>query len=189
MAENKDIDPKEIELLVKKAQDGDTMAFSQLYDAYFTQIYRYVYYRVNKDDVDDLVAQVFMKAWDNLDKYKPTKGASFGAWVFRIAHNLVVDQYRTHRSISEIPADLADERNEVDPRHHTQLKLDQVQLKAALQGLKEVHRQVIVLKYINGFSNQEIAKVLKRKEGNVRILQFRALKELKKILRELGFKR
>ncbi|MBU1018405.1 MAG: sigma-70 family RNA polymerase sigma factor [Patescibacteria group bacterium] len=184
-----DLNPKEIDALVRKAQDGDTRAFSQIYDKYFTPIYRYIYYRANKADVDDIVAQVFMNAWDNLHKYQSAQGASFGSWVFRIAHNLVVDQYRKHRGISEIPTDLIDDRDEVDPRHQAQLKLDQVQLKSALQKLKESHRQVIVLKYINGFSNQEIAEVLKRKEGNVRILQFRALKELKKVLKEAGYKR
>lgn len=188
MPNKKDIDPKEIDALVKKAQDGDTDAFAQVYDVYFTHVYRYVYYRVNKDDVDDLVSKVFMKAWDKLHKYE-SRGVGFGAWIFRIAHNLVVDQYRTHRTIAEIPHDLADERSDVDPRHQAQLKLDQVALKGALQGLKESYRQVIVLKYINGLSNQEIAKILKCREGNVRILQFRALKELKKILQENGFKK
>ena len=187
MADKKEINPEEIDSLVKKAQDGDTTAFAKLYDTYFTQIYRYVYYRANKSEVDDLVAQVFMKAWDNIDKYQAQKGASFGAWVFRIAHNLVVDQYRTHRKIAEIPTDIVDERSEADPKHRAQLKLDQVVLKSALQRLKGAHRQVILLKYINGLSNQEIAQVMKCKDGNVRILQFRALKELKKIMEEIGF--
>ncbi len=178
---------KKIEELVKKAQAGDTDAFSYLYDEYFSHIYRYVYYRVNKEEVDDVVAQVFMKAWDNLGKFKIQKGATFGSWVFRIAHNLVVDSYRTHRGIVELPLDLKDERPVSDPQRTAQNKLNQVVLKKALSQLKEAYRQVIVLKFINGFSNQEIADILKRKEGNVRILQFRALKELKNVLSEMGY--
>ena len=183
---NKNINPEELEALVVKAQVGDTDAFSRIYDEYFSHIYRYVYYRTNKSEVDDLVARVFMKAWDNLGKYK-FKGASFGAWLFKIAHNLVVDQYRTHRSLEEIPADLVDERVSVDPKRIADNKLNQVVLKKALWSLKEVYRNVVVLKFINGFSNQEIAEIMKRNEGNVRILQFRALRELKNALAEMGY--
>lgn len=101
---------------------------------------------------------------------------------------MVVDQYRSHRSVAEIPQDLVDDRAEADPKHRAQLKLNKVVLKAALSKLKGPHRQVVLLKYINGLSNQEVARILKRKEGNIRILQFRALKELKKILQESGFR-
>ncbi len=180
-------DKTNIEKLIKKAQAGDTDAFAYVYDEYFSHIYRYVYYRVNKEEVDDVVAQVFMKAWDNLGRFKIQKGVSFGAWLFRIAHNLVVDQYRVHRGVSELPTELIDERRESDPRHVAQIKLDQVVLKRALSQVKDVYKQVILLKFINGLSNQEIAEVLKRKEGNVRILQFRALKELKVVLAKMGY--
>jgi len=180
-------DNTKIEKLVKKAQAGDTDAFACIYDEYFSHIYRYVYYRVNKGDVDDVVAQVFMKAWNNLGRFRTREGATFGAWLFKIAHNLVVDQYRKHRSVSELPIDIADERESTDPRKIAQNKLDQVVLKKALSHLKEAYRQVIVLKFINGFSNQEVAEILKRKEGNIRILQFRALKELKNILQKMGY--
>ncbi len=180
-------DNTKIEKLIKKAQAGDTDAFAYIYDEYFSHIYRYVYYRVNREDASDVVAQVFMKAWDNLGKFRIQKGATFGSWLFRIAHNLIVDQYRQHRSIAELPVDIADEREAIDPQRITQNKLDQVVLKKALSHLKEAYRQVIVLKFINGFSNQEVAEILKRKEGNIRILQFRALKELKNILQKMGY--
>ncbi len=177
----------DINKLIKKAQAGDTDAFAYVYDEYFSHIYRYVYYRVNKAEVDDVVAQVFMKAWDNLGKFRFKKGATFGSWLFKIAHNLVVDSYRAHRSLAELPTDIVDERETSDPQYVAQSKLDQVVLKKALSHLKETYRQVIVLKFINGFSNQEIAEILKRKEGNVRILQFRALKELKEVLVKMGY--
>ncbi|EKD63434.1 MAG: hypothetical protein ACD_51C00280G0017 [uncultured bacterium] len=183
---NKNINSEDIDALVVSAQSGDTEAFSSIYDQYFSHIYRYIYYRANKEEVDDLVARVFMKAWDNLGKYKP-KGASFGAWLFKIAHNLVVDQYRAHRSIDEIPINLADERISADPQKVANNSLNQVVLKKALWELKEIYRNVIVLKFINGFSNQEIAEIMKRNEGNIRILQFRALKELKVSLEKMGY--
>lgn len=176
-----------IENLIKQAQAGDTDAFSYLYDEYFAHIYRYVYYRVNREDVDDVVAQIFMKAWDNLGRFTAREGATFSSWLFKIAHNLVIDQYRKHRSIAELPSDIVDEREAYDPQKVAQNKLDQVVLKEALSHLKEAYRQVIVLKFINGFSNQEVADILKRKEGNVRILQFRALRELKVVLQKMGY--
>jgi len=176
----------DIEGLVKKAQGGDTDAFALIYDEYFEHVYRYIYYRVEKSEVEDIVAQVFMRAWDNLGRFQ-FKGASFGAWLFKIAHNLIVDKYRAHRSIAEIPLDLADDREASDPRYVTQGKLNQLVLKKALNELSDIYRQVVILKFINGFSNQEIAEILKRREGNVRILQFRALRELKGVLQKMGY--
>ncbi|KKT19932.1 MAG: RNA polymerase ECF-type sigma factor, partial [Candidatus Peregrinibacteria bacterium GW2011_GWA2_43_8] len=141
---------------------------------------------LDPSEVEDIAAQVFMRAWDNLGRFK-FQGVSFGAWLFKIAHNLIVDKYRTHRSIAEIPVDLADERESSDPRYITRGKMDQLVLKKALNELTDTYRQVVILKFINGFSNQEIAEILKRREGNVRILQFRALRELKGVLQKMGY--
>ncbi|MBI5152134.1 RNA polymerase sigma factor [Candidatus Peregrinibacteria bacterium] len=190
---------KEIEKLALQAQKGDSAAFGKLYDIFAESIYRYVFFRVsNEQDAADLTETVFLKAWENLHQYRavrlrrtqahtnssPTN--SFSAWIFRIAHNLVIDHYRLGKQIEELTEDYMDERVGHHPIEKAEQALSSDNLKRALTGLKENYRQIIVLKYINDLSNEEIADVLKKNEGSVRILQFRALKALKKILEEMG---
>ncbi|MCB0212312.1 MAG: hypothetical protein KDJ52_23425, partial [Anaerolineae bacterium] len=75
--------------LIKRAKSGDTDAFAGLYDIYIDDVYRFILHRVgNKQTAEDLSSQVFLKAWDNLGRYK-MQGLPFGAWLFRIARNSV----------------------------------------------------------------------------------------------------
>lgn len=178
-----------IELLVKRAQAGEVEAFGKLYDSFVDQIYRYIYFRVPKDDAEDLTEMVFLKAWEKIHQYKPSK-KSFAAWIFRIAHNLVVDTYRfgKDKEFSELTPDIAEHRRENDPIVMTEDKLHSDFLKEALSKIKPKYRQVIVLKFINELSNTEISAILKKSEGGIRILQFRALKALRIELENKGMK-
>jgi RNA polymerase sigma-70 factor (ECF subfamily) len=185
--ENAKIKDSEVEALVYSAQEGDQDAFAKLYDHFIDQIYRYVYYRVQVEDVEDIVENVFLKVWENLKQYKPQQ-KSFSAWVFRIAHNLVVDHYRAakDKAYEELSVDLPD----VDRQHHpiriTQNRFDNETLKKAMAKLKKQYHDIILYKFINDLSNSEIAEILGKSEGSLRILQFRALKALRKELEELG---
>src|SRR5712692_6263403 len=83
--------------LVRKAMGRDAAAFGQLYDDYAAKIYRYAYYKVGtRVQAEDLTAQVFLKAWEAIGGYRSTN-RPFSAWLFRIAHNLIVDYFRTQR--------------------------------------------------------------------------------------------
>lgn len=177
----------EIEKLVKLAQNGDHDSFSKLYDILIDPIYRYVYYRVKSVDAEDLVETVFLKVWENLRQYRPKK-RSFSAWVFRIAHNLVVDYYRGSKDnmIDELDEQLPDQNREHNPIRNTQNILTQEILKQAISKMKKQYQDIIVYKFINEFSNKEMAEIFGRSEGGLRILQFRALKALKHELREMG---
>jgi len=174
---------KDLGPLVEKAQKGDTQAFGEIYDALVKPVYRYVYYRVNREIAEDLTEETFLKAWQNLSKYKQGKHP-FSAWVFRIAHNLVVDHYRKHEESAEIDENFADEKAHASPSYEINLKLNEVRLKKALKTLPENYQQVIILKYINEEENAVIAKVIGKSEGAVRTLQFRALEKLRRILEE-----
>src|SRR3989338_4786186 len=123
---NLNIRGEEVEKLVELVQDGDHEAFSRIYDIFIDPIYRYVYYRVNSADAEDLVETVFLKVWENIRQYKPKK-KSFSAWVFRIAHNLVVDYYRASKSnfVEELDMQIADQDRQHNPIHITQNVLDQ----------------------------------------------------------------
>ena len=167
--------------LVEKAQRGDTEAFGKIYDALVTSVYRYVYYRVEPQIAEDITEETFMKAWQNISKYK--KGASpFSSWVFKIAHNLVCDYYRKHKVTEEIDENAADPKQDSNPEVQLNVRLTQVRLRKAIKKLPENYQQVITLKYINELENPEIAKAIGKSEGAIRIIQFRALKELRIML-------
>lgn len=179
---------EEIEQLVKNVQNGDQDSFAKVYDYLVDPLYKYIFYRVSSaQDAEDLLETVFLKIWENINHYKLQK-SSFVAWAFRIAHNLVVDHYRVSKDkfTDELSLNLPDVNRQHNPIKVTQNALDQKILKVALSKLKKKYRDIIVYKFINEFSNQEISKILDRSEGNLRILQFRALKALKKELEDMG---
>lgn len=178
----------EIEALVKEAQDGSHDAFAKVYDIFIDPIYRYVFYRVKVNDAEDIVETVFLRVWEHLGKYKVSEKSSFSAWIFRIAHNLVVDYYRAtkDKGVDELLDTVSDKKREHNPIDVTQQRLNSNVVKKAMCKLKKSHQEIIIYKFINELSNKEIAEILKRSEGSVRILQFRALKALQIELEELG---
>lgn len=176
----------EVDRLVSLSQRGDREAFAKLYDTFVVSVYRHIYFRVNVEDAEDLTEMVFLKAWEYLPKYQKQPQASFSAWLFTIVRNLLVDYYRMNVSHDSLDDHVADDRLDSDPTHPLKCVLDQKTLKLALQQLKDRYQQVIILKFINDLSNEEIAHTLGRSVGNIRVLQFRALKELKSILQQMG---
>ncbi|MEK7672591.1 MAG: sigma-70 family RNA polymerase sigma factor [Patescibacteria group bacterium] len=185
----KDLSQREVEIeaLVKSVQNGDQEAFAKIYDVFIDPIYRYVYYRVNSAEAEDLIETVFLKAWENIKQYKHDK-KSFAAWLFRIAHNLVVDHYRSSKDkvYEELNAQLPDLNRQHNPIKSTQNILDNQMLKEAIGSIKREYREIIIHKFVNELSNKEIAEVLNKSEGSLRILQFRALKALRNVLEEKG---
>lgn len=179
---------REIERLVKLAQGGDEDAFSKLYDLFVNPFYRYVYFRVNgKVDAEDLLATIFIKIWSNLKKYRDTD-QSFSAWAYRIAHNVVIDFYRSQNgnAPAQLPESIEDEKRENHSKTLIEQTLTRETLKKAMQKLKDDYKQVVLLKFMNELENSEIAEVIGRTESGVRILQFRALRQLRKILQGMG---
>lgn len=178
----------EIEGLVIRVKKGDHDAFSELYDIFVDPLYRYIYFRVDKDDVEDLLEMVFLKVWENIQKYKRSRKNQFSSWIFRITHNLVVDYYRTlkPKDVSELPVNIPDYKREHNPIRQTEDVMTSEILKIALEKLKKRYREIIIYKFVNELSNKEIAQILKKSEGSLRILQFRALKALRKELEIMG---
>jgi RNA polymerase sigma-70 factor, ECF subfamily len=183
LGENKEL----IEKLVDGVKDGDHEAFSKLYDIFADHVYKYVYYRVKSDDAQDIVEIVFLKIWENINKYNPKKGI-FASWVFRIAHNLIIDHYRSFKDkeYEELKIDIPTYDREHNPIKSTEKALNNVYLKRAISKLKVAYRDIIVYKFINEFSNFEIAELMGKSEGSLRILQHRALKALQKEFKEMG---
>jgi len=180
-------DKEKVEELVLRAQRGDTDAFGELYDLYVDGIYRYIYFRVDREEALDMTENVFLKVWENLKSYRKVNNKFFSSWLYRIAHNIVVDYYRMRKEVVDISKlHLPDEKRMNDPVVLAEQSLSQDVLKEAIGKLNKQYRQLILLKFINGLDNREIAGIMRRSEGNLRILKFRALKSLRRILEEMN---
>lgn len=167
--------------LVARASKHDAEAFACLYDRYVDKIYKYINYKAGRTNAEDLTSQVFLKSWAALGDYHVTQ-RPFSAWLFRIAHNLVVDYYRTQRetiSLDEFP--MADE-SITDIAELAEHHLDSETLRQALKRLTEDQQQVVILKFIVGYSTDEVARLLNKHPAAVRALQHRALISLERIM-------
>jgi RNA polymerase sigma-70 factor (ECF subfamily) len=170
--------------LVDQAKSGDPEAFAKLYDAYVERVSRYIFFRVSEDsDMEDLVSQVFLKAWENLDRYKVGR-SPFIAWLYTIARNLVIDHYRTKKNTLALDEVLALPSDMQLPDEEVQMHFDLDAMRDSLQVLSKDQQQVLILKYIVGLPNESIAKIMNKQEGTIRGLQMRGLQTLAKHMRE-----
>jgi len=168
--------------LAQRASQRDPDAFAELYHAYVEKIYKYIYYKVgNPCEAEDLCDQVFLKAWEAIGRYT-WYGYPFSSWLYRLAHNLVVDHYRTRREILPLDDALLIREEPVDPEAALASSVASSELRQAIQQLTREQRQVICLKFISGYANSEIAATMGKKEGAIRALQYRALRSLQAIL-------
>ena len=165
--------------LIKKAISGDGEAFGELYNIYLDRIYRYVFYQVrDKMTAEDITEEVFIKAWKALASCKG-KERTFSSWLYRIAHNQLIDSLRKRRS--ELP--LQPEMTGVlFDRNQAEGALEQQEQLAALEHLPRNQKQVIILKFIEGLDNREISRIMSKSEGAIRVLQTRALTALRQRL-------
>lgn len=186
--ENEALNHEELEKLVERVQNGDLKAFSKIYDLMVEKVYKYLYFKVEQEAAFDLTETAFLKVWENIKKYQKKAGSSFVSWVFRIAHNLLVDHYRFNKETVELDVNVADHKSENNPIYLTEQSLSRNSLKMALGQLKDDYREVLTLFFINGLDNSEVAELMKKSEGGLRVLKFRALAELKKILLEMGIR-
>ena len=169
--------------LVRRAVQRDREAFTSLYDKYVENVYKHIYYLVpNKSDAEDITQEVFIKAWKAIDKYRYT-GAPFVAWLIKIARNLMMDHYKVRKK--EVPLlelEGCSQTDETNPEAIAEANFNRNYVRKAILKLKGEKRKVIVMHFIDGFSYKEIAKLLNKSEGAVRVIQYRALNDLRHIL-------
>lgn len=174
----------EEQLLVQSAIKRDRGAFGRLYDLHVNSIYKHIYYRLGKQsDAEDLCAEVFLRAWQAIDRYNP-RGVPFRAWLFRIANNLIIDRHRTTKQWLPLDKITVQPSGLNDPVAVAEMKLDRDELRRAILLLKPEHQQVIVLRFVDDLSAAEVASAIGKSEGAVRVIQHRALKELRGLLEE-----
>jgi RNA polymerase sigma-70 factor (ECF subfamily) len=173
-------DKTEVPRLVERAANGSFGAFGELYSIYLDQIYRYVFYQVrDKMAAEDLTEEIFLKAWEAIGRYKQ-KSLAFSAWLYRIAHNHVVDYFRTRRQ--HVALDELMPAASGNPAQEAEEKLMQQELAQAISYLPPEQKQIIILKFIEGLDNQEIAQIMRKRQGAIRVMQMRALTALRQIL-------
>ncbi len=169
--------------LIKDAIRGKASAFGSLYDYYQPKIYRFVLVKVSRrEEAEDLTHQVFLNAWANLKTYEDL-GFPFSSWLYRIARNLIVDFYRTNRNESSLEK-IDPEYLVVEATAHFDLtdKMDVEKIKSAIQHLKPEHQDVIVMRFVEDMAIKEVALAMDKTEGAIKLIQHRAIKELKNLL-------
>ncbi len=171
--------------LVERAQRDDQEAFAELYERYFDQIYRYITLKIgDRYEAEDMTQQVFLKALQSIPSFK-WKGVPFSAWLYRIAHNQIVDHLRRRSrrpttQLEEAAAHCADRGN--DPQHTTELTLDIEELILAVNKLTPLQREVIALRFSSELPVAEVARVMGKSEGAIKALQHSAVRALRKIM-------
>jgi len=167
----------EIAGLVKRAAGGDYGAFGDLYSLYVERIYRYAFYQVkDKMTAEDITEEVFIKAWKAISSCKG-KEQTFSSWLYRIAHNQVIDIFRNQRKERAVEIETVADLH--DPGTDVEIGLAHQELLDSIADLPANQKQVIVLKFIEGLDNREIERVMGKSQGAIRVLQMRALTELR----------
>jgi len=169
--------------VVCRAVKGDKGAFAQLYEDHFDKIYRYIYVRLrNQDEAEDLTQEVFVKALQAIGSYK-WKNLPFASWLFRIAHNQIIDHVRKQGKVEKVDWDdnisLAEE---LDPGLIAERELEVEDLLEKIRKLSPAQREVISLRFTAELSVAEVAGVLGKSPGTVKALQYNGIVALKKML-------
>ena len=168
--------------LVQRAIARDANAFAELYDRLVVRVYRHIYYLVNDvSEAEDLTGQTYLKAWEAIDRYKE-RGAPFVAWLLRIAHNLTVSYLRSRRNHKVLEDTVVDQKLHRNPEEALERSAEEDNVRAAIMRLREEQRQVIILRFVEEMDYREVAAVIGKSVPAVRVIQHRALGNLRKII-------
>jgi RNA polymerase sigma-70 factor, ECF subfamily len=171
---------------VEAAIAGDAAAFASLYDRHVGRVYRQCYYRLgNRADAEDLTQQTFLQAWEALPRYRRT-GAPFLAWLLTISHHLAVSKQRQAREVTDPELETPAQDAQADPEAVALGRLARDNVRMAILQLKPDRQQVILLRFIEGYAVEDVAAALGKSANYVRVLQFRALRELRRLLGQEG---
>ena len=168
--------------LIRQAQGGDKEAFARLYEDYFDRVYRYVALKIgNRTEAEDMTQQVFLKAYKSISSYR-WKGVPFSSWLFRIAHNQMVDFFRRASKRRTVPLDETLLPSSDDPVRAVERHLNVEELARATARLTEAQREVVSLRFAGGLAIAEVARAMGKSEGAVKALQHSAIVALRKTL-------
>jgi len=171
---------EELKHSLRLAQNGDSAAFAQIYDHFADKIYRFIYFRVgHKEVAEDILSDTFIKGWQKINQINSPKALS--AWLYQIAKNNIIDYYRIRKDtvdLTEVEDFLEDEVNPVDT---LTLNMQQKKVLQLMTELPEDQQEVLKYKFFEDLENEEIAYVMGKTEGAIRVLQHRAILKLKEL--------
>ncbi len=168
-------------------KQSDREVFIKAYDLYVDQIYRFIYFKVgNKEDAEDLSSAVFLKSWNHVKENNLSSFKNLRSLFYKIARNCVIDHYRTNHSLNNQSLsqeiEIVDEKNDIARK--TEKDWDLTVLETKLPDLKDEYREIIILRFINDLSISQIAEILDKSKGNIRVMIYRALNALKQLVKE-----
>ncbi|MEK7554606.1 MAG: sigma-70 family RNA polymerase sigma factor [Patescibacteria group bacterium] len=171
------------ENIIRTAQEGDRPSFDALYEHYLSPIYRFIYMKVShREEAEDLTHEVFASCWQNLPRYR-SKGFPFSSWLYQIARNKVIDHYRVKRStipLEDVDAELVAADFGIERALENRFAIEKI--RGALRTLTPDQQDVILMKFMEDLSHREIAAALSKSEGAIRLIQHRALNELRRLI-------
>jgi len=170
--------------LIRRAQQRDQVALTQIYEENFDKIYRYIVLKIgDRTEAEDMTQQVFLNAIRSISSYK-FKGMPFSSWLYRIAHNQVVDYYRKKSKHATVPLDesLPIPAADGDPKYLVERKVDIEEIVTATRKLTKAQQEVISLRFAGELSIAEVAGVMGKSEGAIKALQHSAIVALRKVL-------
>ncbi len=166
--------------------------FSQIYDQYIDKIYRFVYLKVDSQETaEDVTSKVFTKGWEAYKAKFETRNSkleikNMGAFLYQIARNAVIDHYRSKGRANVVSVDaspdIADPKT--SPQDKAILGADISTIKNAIKKLSKEHQDIIILHYLEDMPIENIAELLGRPAGTIRVMLHRGLKDLKDIVQE-----
>ncbi len=170
--------------LIRRAQQLDQTALTQIYEENFDRIYRYIALKIgDRTEAEDLTQQVFLNALQSISSYK-SKGLPFSSWLYRIAHNQIVDHLRKVTRKASVPLDesLPIPDPVGDPKYEIEMKFEMEEVAVAAKKLTPAQQEVISLRFASELSITECAGVMGKSEGAIKALQHSAIAALRKIL-------
>lgn len=177
------------EAVIKRASEGDPEAFSFIYERYVSRIYSYIFYRIGSEaDAEDITSRVFYRAFGHIGNYVD-KGVPFSAWLYRIAHNLIANWHRDSHRRKEVP--LEDQMELPARADHPERALEKSQeMELLLRGIRRLspeRQQLLILKFVEDYSNAEIGEIMGKSEGAIKSLYHRALIALREEMTKIGY--
>lgn len=165
----------------EKERDNETR-LAGLYDEYYDRIAHYVYVRIgDKNEAEDIASEVFLKALKSIKSYEE-QGVPMQAWLFKIAHNMVVDHLRKVSKVKTVSIDTIEIQGDSDPAKTAEINITMEAVKKAMEKLTADQREVLNLRFFGGLDSKEVAGLMKKTDGAVREMQRSALEKLRQIL-------
>lgn len=166
-----------------RARQKDAEAWASIYKEFSSRIYRYVFLKVqNRQVAEDIAEMVFLRALEAIDKYE-MRGLPFSSWLFRIAHNLIIDHHRKNQGSKEVALEDVALPAGADPVLLAEKGIALEQVRSAMKQLTKAQQEVVEMRFAAELNIAEIAKIMSKSEGAIKALQHSAIAALRKALK------